>query len=101
VHEFDRSLTERGKPFLLDHYLPASREHHRASLDNWKGFGIGSEFRQTGCAANNFRVHEVLLPWFKGGSDYLSRLTLGRTHGTLRTPAVSVRALRYFNLGSF
>ena len=25
-----------------------------------EGFGIGSEFRQTCCAANNFRDHEVL-----------------------------------------
>ena len=30
-----------------------------------EGFGIGSEFRQTCCAANNFRDHEVLLRWFK------------------------------------
>jgi len=34
-----------------------------------EGFGIRSEFRQTGCAANNFRDHEVLLPWFKGAAD--------------------------------
>ncbi len=34
-----------------------------------EGFGIRSEFRQTGCAANNFRVHEVFLPWFKGTGD--------------------------------
>src|SRR5438093_8424961 len=27
-----------------------------------EGFGIGSEFSQTCCAANNFRDHEVLLP---------------------------------------
>ena len=34
-----------------------------------KGLGIGSEFSQTGCAANNFRDHEVLLRWFKGAGD--------------------------------
>jgi hypothetical protein len=34
-----------------------------------EGFGIGSEFCQTGCAANNFRDHEVLLPRFKGTGD--------------------------------
>jgi hypothetical protein len=34
-----------------------------------KGLGIGSEFSQTCCAANNFRDHEVLLPWFKGTGD--------------------------------
>jgi hypothetical protein len=30
-----------------------------------EGFGIGSEFRQTRCAANNFRDHEVLFRWFQ------------------------------------
>jgi hypothetical protein len=34
VHEFDRSLAERCKPFLSEDYLPASPEHHRASLDS-------------------------------------------------------------------
>ena len=34
-----------------------------------EGFGIGSEFSQTCCAANNFRDHEVLLRWFKGAGD--------------------------------
>jgi hypothetical protein len=34
-----------------------------------KGLGIGGEFSQTCCAANNFRDHEVLLPWFKGTGD--------------------------------
>jgi hypothetical protein len=43
-----------------------------------EGFGIGSEFSQTCCAANNFRDHEVLLRWFKGAGDYVSRPTLGR-----------------------
>jgi hypothetical protein len=31
-----------------------------------EGLGIGSEFSQTCCAANNFRDHEVLLSWLKG-----------------------------------
>ncbi len=43
-----------------------------------EGFGIGSEFSQTCVAANNFRDHEVLLRWFKGAGDYVSRPTLGR-----------------------
>jgi len=34
-----------------------------------EGFGMGSEFSQTGCAANNSRDHAVLLPWFKGAGD--------------------------------
>jgi hypothetical protein len=34
LHEFDRSLTERSKPFLLDDYLLVSPGHHRASLDS-------------------------------------------------------------------
>jgi hypothetical protein len=34
-----------------------------------EGPGIGSEFSQTCCAANNFRDHEVLLPWFTGTGD--------------------------------
>jgi hypothetical protein len=31
-----------------------------------EGFGITSEFSQTCWATDNFRDHEVLLPWFKG-----------------------------------
>jgi hypothetical protein len=34
-----------------------------------EGVGIGSEFSQTCCAANNFRDHEILLPWFKGAGN--------------------------------
>jgi len=34
-----------------------------------EGFGIRSEFSQTCCAANNFRDHEIFLPWFKGAGD--------------------------------
>jgi hypothetical protein len=34
-----------------------------------EGVGIGSEFHQTCCAANNFRDHEILLPWFKGAGN--------------------------------
>ena len=30
-----------------------------------EGLRIGSEFRQTRCAANNFRDHEVLFRWFQ------------------------------------
>src|SRR6266542_4521373 len=30
-----------------------------------EGFRIGSEYRQTRCAANNFRDHEVLFRWFQ------------------------------------
>jgi hypothetical protein len=30
-----------------------------------EGFGIGSEIRQTRCAANNFRDHQVLFRWFQ------------------------------------
>jgi hypothetical protein len=38
----------------------------------------------------------------KGGVDEVSRLTLvGQTHGTFRTLAVSVSALRHFNFDSF
>jgi len=53
-----------------------------------EGFGIGSEFSQTCCAANNFRDHDVTLPrnllplpdpthavWI--GSDRISRFNLG------------------------
>jgi hypothetical protein len=32
-------------------------------------FGIGSEFSQTCCAANNLRDQEILFPWFKGAGD--------------------------------
>ena len=34
VHEFDRSVSERCKLFLLGDYLRANPEHHRASLDS-------------------------------------------------------------------
>src|SRR5258708_28298959 len=61
-----------------------------------EGFGIGSEFSQTCCAANNFRDHEVLLRWFKGAGDYVSRPTPGETHGIFRTLAVSASALLHF-----
>ena len=40
----------------------------RTAVQVWtveEGFGIGSEFRQTRCAARNFRGHEVLFRWFK------------------------------------
>lgn len=37
----------------------------------------------------------------KGGVDEVSRLTLRLAHGTLRTLALSVRALRYFNFDGF
>jgi hypothetical protein len=63
VHEFDRSVTERCKPFLLGDYL---REARNTTVQVWtveEGFGIGRLFRQTrcaACAANNFRDHEVL-----------------------------------------
>src|SRR5260370_33077752 len=30
-----------------------------------EGFGIGSEFRQTRCAANDFRDHQFLFRWFQ------------------------------------
>ena len=33
-----------------------------------EGFGIGSEFRHTCCAADNFRVCEVCLHWFNSST---------------------------------
>ena len=67
-----------------------------------EGFGIGSQFRQTGCAANNFRVHEVLFRWFKLQSlTFWIVIHTGANARTLRTLAVSVGALRHFNLRSF
>jgi hypothetical protein len=66
-----------------------------------EGLGIRSEFSQTGCAANNFRDHEVLLSRYKGTGDKLAALHWGETRGPFRTLAISVRALRHFNLGSF
>ena len=43
-----------------------------------EGFGIGSEFRQTGCAANNFRDHEVLFRWFNCSSRSPSGFVIHR-----------------------
>src|SRR5437868_11434762 len=60
VRELDRSLTERCEPFLLGDYL---RQARNTTVQVWtveEGFGIGSEFSQTCCAANNLRNHEVL-----------------------------------------
>ncbi len=45
-----------------------------ATVQVWtvgEGFGIGSEFRQTCCAANDFQHHEVLFRWFKCFSAHL------------------------------
>ena len=56
-----------------------------------KGLGIGSEFSQTCCAANNFRDHEVLLRWFKG--EQATKLAAlhwwrERTEPSARSPSV-------------
>jgi len=56
-----------------------------------KGFGIGNEFSQTCCAANNFRDHEVLLRWFKG--EQATKLAAlhwwrERTEPSARSPSV-------------
>jgi hypothetical protein len=97
-----------GRPFFTNSGLRTdsiSGQARDTTVQVWtvgKGLGIRSEFSQTVCAANNFRHHEVLLRWFKGAGDQVSRLTLvARTHGTFRTLAISVRALRHFNLRSF
>ena len=66
-----------------------------------EGFGIGSEFRQTCCAANNFRDHEVFFLGSKEQATKLAALLVARTHGTFRTLAVSVSALLHFNFDSF
>src|SRR6266513_185228 len=60
VREFDRSLTERCEPFVLGDYLRQARNTTVQVRTVEEGFGIGSEFRQICCAANNFRNHEVL-----------------------------------------
>jgi hypothetical protein len=68
-----------------------------------EGFGIGSEFRQRFCAANDFRDHEVLFRLVQVLQSFTFWIcdTPGLTHGTLRTLAVSVRALFHFNFDSF
>jgi hypothetical protein len=56
-----------------------------------EGFGIGSEFRQTGCAANNFRGHKVLFCWFKCPSRSPSGFAIHwgeRTEPSARSPSV-------------
>src|SRR5436305_10579926 len=54
-----------------------------------EGVGIRSEFSQTCCAANNFRDHEVLLPWFKERATKLAALHRGkRTDRSARSPSV-------------
>ena len=56
-----------------------------------EGFGIGSEFRQTRCAANNFRVHKVLFHWFKCSCRSPSGFAIHRderTERSTRSPSV-------------
>src|SRR5581483_2022423 len=56
-----------------------------------EGFGIRSEFRQTGCAANNFRVHEVLFRWFNCSCRSASGFAIHRderTEPSARSPSV-------------
>src|SRR6059058_790305 len=56
-----------------------------------EGFGITSEFSQTCCGANNFRDHEILLPWFKGATATKQAAPhWSETHGTspVRSPSV-------------
>jgi hypothetical protein len=73
-----------GRPFFTQSGLHTDSifgQFRNTTVQVWtvgEGFGIGSEFSQTCCAANNFRDHEVLLRWFKGAGDYVSRPTLGR-----------------------
>jgi hypothetical protein len=53
--------------------------------------GIGSEFRQTGSAANNFRVHEVLFRWSSARCRSLSGFAIHRderTDHSARLPSV-------------
>jgi len=77
-----------------------------ATVQVWtvgEGFGIGNEFRQTGCAANNFRCHKVLFRWFKCSNHSPSGFAIHQDERAerLRTLAVSVRALRHFNFDGF
>src|SRR5438477_7579099 len=64
------SLRKEGRGALLTFFTQsglhtdfASGQARNTTVQVWtigEGFGIGSEFRQTCCAANNFRDHEVL-----------------------------------------
>jgi hypothetical protein len=64
-----------GRPVFTNNGLRTdsiSGQSGNTTVQVWavgEGFGIRSEFRQTGVAANNFRDHQVLLPWFKGAGD--------------------------------
>ena len=64
------SLRKEGRGALLTFFTKTglntdftSGQALNTTVQVWtveEGFGIGSEFRQTCCAANNFRDHEVL-----------------------------------------
>jgi hypothetical protein len=67
-----------------------------------EGFGIGSEFSQTCCAASNFRDHRSFFVGLKKQATELAALHwVGERTEAFRTLAVSVSRLLQFNLGSF
>ena len=68
VHEFDRSLTERCKPFLLGDYLRASPEHHRASLDQLEK-DLGLEVSSARQAARLI-IFEIIRSFFVGSKCF-------------------------------
>ena len=86
-----------GRPFFPKNGLRADSifgQVRDTTVQVWtvrEGFGIGSEFRQTCCAANNFRDHEVLLPLVQRSRQLTKPPhTGGETHGIFRTLAISV-----------
>jgi hypothetical protein len=80
VYEFDRSLAARCKPFLLDDYLLASPEHHRASLGQLeKDLGLEvSSSRQAG----QLIIFEFMRSFFVGSSALVAHLLDLRYTGT-------------------
>src|SRR2546423_1171333 len=74
----------------------------RTTVQIWtveEGFGIGSEFRQTCCAASNFRVHQVFLHWFNSSSPKWNLKIDGRpcqSEALSRGEPASVPLIRYW-----
>ena len=84
-------LAESNRLLQVTRWIHFSRSNTtfwkaRTAVQVWtieEGFGIGSEFRQTCCAARNFRGHEILFRCFNSSSP---KWNYSRSTDTLASP---------------
>src|SRR5438477_9593700 len=82
------SLRKEGRGALLTFFTQSglhtdftSGQARNTTVQVWtvgEGFGIGSEFRQTCCAANNFRDHQVFFVGSSAPVPHGTRIVLTR-----------------------